>query len=99
VVNAWSAGADVVKIFPASVGGPAYIKALRGPLPHIPMMPTGGVNDQTAGPFIAAGAFALGAGSNLFDKQLLAAGDYAGLTRLAQSFMQGVREARANSGS
>ena len=94
VVDAWSAGADVVKIFPASVGGPAYIKALRGPLPHIPMLPTGGVNDKTAGPFIAAGAFALGAGSNLFDKKLLAAEDYAGLTKLAKSFMAGVAEAR-----
>jgi 2-dehydro-3-deoxyphosphogluconate aldolase / (4S)-4-hydroxy-2-oxoglutarate aldolase len=95
VVSAWSAGADVVKIFPASVGGPSYIKALKGPLPHIPMMPTGGVNDQTAGPFIEAGAFALGAGSNLFDKKLLAAEDYAGLTKLAQSFMKGIGEARA----
>ncbi len=95
VVNAWAAGADVVKIFPASVGGPAYIKALRGPLPHIPMMPTGGVNDKTAGPFIEAGAFALGAGSNLFDKKLLAAEDYKGLTSLAKSFMSGVAEARA----
>ena len=94
VVNAWAAGADVVKIFPASVGGPAYIKALRGPLPHIPMLPTGGVNDKTAGPFIEAGAFALGAGSNLFDKKLLAAEDYAGLTKLAKSFMTGVAEAR-----
>jgi len=95
VVNAWSAGADVVKIFPASVGGPAYLKALKGPLPHIPLMPTGGVNDKTAGPFIEAGAIALGAGSNLFDKKLLAAEDYAGLTRLAQRFMKGIAEARA----
>jgi 2-dehydro-3-deoxyphosphogluconate aldolase/(4S)-4-hydroxy-2-oxoglutarate aldolase len=95
VVNAWAAGADVVKIFPASVGGPSYIKGLRGPLPHIPMMPTGGVNDKTAGPFIEAGAFALGAGSNLFDKKLLAAEDYKGLTDLAKRFMAGVAEARA----
>ena len=94
VVNAWAAGADVVKIFPASVGGPAYIKALRGPLPHIPMLPTGGVNDKTAGPFIEAGAFALGAGSNLFDKKLLAAEDFKGLADLAKRFTAGVREAR-----
>ncbi len=95
VVNAYAAGSDVVKIFPASVGGPSYIKALKGPLPNIPMMPTGGVNDKTAAPFIEAGAFALGAGSNLFDKKLLAAEDYDGLTKLARSFMDGVAAARA----
>jgi 2-dehydro-3-deoxyphosphogluconate aldolase/(4S)-4-hydroxy-2-oxoglutarate aldolase len=95
VVAAWAAGADVVKIFPASVGGPDYIKALKGPLPHIPMMPTGGVNDKTAAPFIEAGAFALGAGSNLFDKKLLAAEDWKGLTGLASRFMEGVKAARA----
>jgi 2-dehydro-3-deoxyphosphogluconate aldolase/(4S)-4-hydroxy-2-oxoglutarate aldolase len=95
VVAAWAAGADVVKIFPASVGGPDYIKALKGPLPHIPMMPTGGVDDKTAAPFIAAGAFALGAGSNLFNAKLLAAEDWQGLTDLASRFMDGVRTARA----
>lgn len=94
VVAAYNAGADVVKIFPASVGGPAYIKALRGPLPHIPMMPTGGVNLETAGPFIKAGAFALGAGGNLFDKKKIAAKDWAGLTKLAGQYLQIIREAR-----
>jgi len=64
VITAWKAGADMVKIFPASaVGGPKYIKALKGPLPDVKMLPTGGVNAQTAGDFIAAGAAALGVGS------------------------------------
>ena len=57
VITAWKAGADMVKIFPASaVGGPKYLKALKGPLPDVKMLPTGGVNAQTAGEFIAAGA-------------------------------------------
>jgi 2-dehydro-3-deoxyphosphogluconate aldolase/(4S)-4-hydroxy-2-oxoglutarate aldolase len=94
VVAAYNAGADVVKVFPASVGGPSYIKALRGPLPHIPLLPTGGVNTETAGPFIKAGAFALGAGGNLFDKKLIGRGDFAGLTALAKRYVGLIKEAR-----
>jgi len=94
VVAAWMAGADVVKIFPASVGGPDYLKALRAPLPHIPLMPTGGVDDKTAPAFIEAGAFALGAGSNLFNAKLLAAGDFKGLTEIAARFVAVVKAAR-----
>ena len=94
VVTAYNAGADVVKIFPASVGGPGHLKALRGPLPHIPMMPTGGVNLETAAPFIKAGAFALGAGGNLYDKKLIASGDFAGLTALAKRYVDLIAEAR-----
>jgi len=94
VVNAWNLGASVVKIFPASVGGPDYLKAIRAPLPHIPLMPTGGVDDKTAPEFIAAGAFALGAGSNLFNAKLLAAGDFKGLAELAARFVAVVAEAR-----
>ena len=94
VVSAWQQGASVVKIFPASVGGPDYLKAIRAPLPHIPLMPTGGVDDKTAPEFIAAGAFALGAGSNLFNAKLLAAGDFKGLTEIAARFVAVVAEAR-----
>ncbi len=65
VYNAWKAGADIVKIFPASVGGAAYLKALKGPLPQIEMMPTGGVSLETAKGFLDAGAFALGVGGEL----------------------------------
>ena len=76
VITAWKAGADMVKIFPASaVGGPKYLKALKGPLPDVKMLPTGGVNAQTAGEFIAAGACALGVGSELVDIAALSRGD------------------------
>ena len=94
VVAAWMAGADAVKIFPASVGGPDYIKAIRAPLPHIPLMPTGGVDDKTAPAFIEAGAFALGAGSNLFNAKLLAAADFKGLAEIAARFVAVVKAAR-----
>lgn len=65
VYSAWQTGADVVKIFPASVGGASYLKALKGPLPQIEMMPTGGVTLETAESFLKAGAFALGVGGDL----------------------------------
>src|SRR5450631_845206 len=77
VVAAWEAGADVVKIFPADVGGPNYIKALRGPLPQIRMMPTGGVDLNTAEAFLKAGACCLGAGSSLVEPRAVASGDFA----------------------
>src|SRR5207247_6636281 len=68
IVRAWRAGADLVKVFPCSaVGGPAYIKALKGPLPHIPLVPTGGVTLSTAPAYFAAGASAIGVGSDLCD--------------------------------
>lgn len=65
VFNAWKAGADVVKIFPASVGGAGYLKALKGPFPQIELMPTGGISLETAEGFLDAGAFALGVGTDL----------------------------------
>lgn len=94
VLSAWAAGADVIKLFPASIGGPGYLKALKAPYPHIPLLPVGGVDLETAGPFIKAGAFALGIGSNLFDKKLLAKGDFDGLTDLARRYCRAVRAAR-----
>ncbi len=94
VVDAWNAGADAVKIFPASIFGPAYIKALRGPLPHIPLVPTGGISAQNAGDYIKAGAFALGAGSNLFDPLLLAEKRYDEMTARAREFCEAIAAAR-----
>jgi 2-dehydro-3-deoxyphosphogluconate aldolase/(4S)-4-hydroxy-2-oxoglutarate aldolase len=95
VITAWNAGADMVKIFPCgNVGGPRYIKALRGPLPQIPMVPTGGVNLQTAGDFIRAGAIALGVGSELISPHALQSGNTALITAAAREYIAAVRQAR-----
>src|SRR5436309_2227122 len=75
VVTAWQAGADIVKIFPSELTGPKYIKALRAPLPQIRMMPTGGVNLDTAEEFLKAGACALGIGGSLVEPKAVASGD------------------------
>ncbi len=73
IVTAWEAGADLVKVFPiGQVGGPAYIRAIKAPLPQIPLVPTGSVNLQNAGEFITAGAAALAAGRGLADKKAVA---------------------------
>ena len=96
MITAWKAGADVVKIFPASaVGGAKYLKALKGPLPDVKMMPTGGVNAQTAGEFIAAGACALGVGGELVDIPALSRGEDALLTARARELVAAVQAARA----
>jgi 2-dehydro-3-deoxyphosphogluconate aldolase / (4S)-4-hydroxy-2-oxoglutarate aldolase len=94
VVSAWESGADVVKIFPADLGGPPYLKALRGPLPQIRLMPTGGVDLSTAGSFIKAGACCLGVGSSLVDPKSVASGDFAAIRELAAQFVAIVRQAR-----
>ena len=95
VLEAWRAGADVIKIFPAgNVGGPNYIRALKAPLPQIELMPTGGVNLDTAADFIRAGSFALGVGSALVNKKAVADGDYGVITDLARRYVEIVREAR-----
>jgi 2-dehydro-3-deoxyphosphogluconate aldolase/(4S)-4-hydroxy-2-oxoglutarate aldolase len=94
VVSAWESGADVVKIFPADLGGPPYLKALRGPLPQIRLMPTGGVDLSTAGSFINAGACCLGVGSSLVDPKSVASGDFAAIRELAAQFVAIVRQAR-----
>ena len=94
VVRAWEAGADIVKIFPASVGGPAYLKALRGPLPQIRMMPTGGVNLQTLPDFLKAGACAVGLGGSLVEKQALQTGDLDRIRSLAAQYVELVRTTR-----
>jgi 2-dehydro-3-deoxyphosphogluconate aldolase/(4S)-4-hydroxy-2-oxoglutarate aldolase len=94
IVNAWNAGAEIVKVFPASVGGPAYVKALRRPLPHIPLLPTGGVTVENAADYIRAGAVALAVGGNLFDRKLIAAGDTDGIRERAAAFVEAVKMAR-----
>lgn len=95
ILTAWEAGADVVKVFPSDVTGPAYLKALKGPLPQIRLMPTGGVNLQTAAAFLHAGAFALGVGGSLVDPRAVAAGELSKIEQLAKQFVEAVRQARA----
>ena len=94
ILTAWENGSDLVKVFPASVGGPGYIKALKGPLPHIPLVPTGGVELDNVGEFLSAGASALAVGGNLVSKKLMAAKDFDGLTANAKAFAAAVKAAR-----
>ena len=96
VLTAWEAGADAVKIFPAnSVGGAKYIKALRGPFPHIEMIPTGGVNLETIGDFLKAGACACGVGSELVDGVTIRAGKYEVFEERARQYLGAVASARS----
>jgi len=96
VLTAWEAGADVVKVFPAnSVGGPKYIKALKGPLPHIEMIPTGGVNLETAGEFLKAGACAVAVGGELVDAKLIRENRYDEMESRARQYLQAIARARA----
>jgi 2-dehydro-3-deoxyphosphogluconate aldolase/(4S)-4-hydroxy-2-oxoglutarate aldolase len=94
VLTAWEAGADIVKVFPADVVGPAFFQALRGPLPQVKLMPTGGVDLATAPEFLKAGAVCLGVGSQLVDPKLVASGDFAGITALAKKYVEIVRRHR-----
>ena len=95
VFTAWSAGGDIVKIFPASnVGGASYLKALKGPFPQIPLCPTGGVNLQTIGEFVKAGASAVGVGGELVSKAAIDAGDYGKITELAKQYVAALAAAR-----
>ena len=100
VITAWEAGADFVKVFPCgNVGGAKYIKALRGPLPQIPLVPTGGVNLETAGDFIEAGAAALGVGGELVAAGALKRGNTEIIVENARKFLAVVRGARAKMAS
>jgi len=95
VLTAWEAGADFVKVFPCeNVGGPQYIKALKGPFPQIELVPTGGVNLTTAADFIAAGSAALAVGSELVDKAAVASGNLEKVKQNASRFLEIVRMAR-----
>ena len=94
ILTAWECGADLVKLFPATAVGPKYIKDIKGPLPQIPIVPTGGVDVNNAGEFIKAGAAAVAAGTSLVDSKALAARDFASITAMAQRFVAAVRQAR-----
>lgn len=95
VMTAVELGAAVVKIFPASLGGPAYLRALRGPLPDVPLMPTGGVRADNIGDWLDAGAVAVGAGSELCRPAAMAAGRFAEIEAAARDFAGALRTARA----
>lgn len=88
-------GSDVVKLFPGSLGGPKYLKALRGPFPNIPIMPTGGVSQDNVGDWFAAGAFAVGAGSNLCPTNLARERRFDEIAILAKAFVEAVASARS----
>ncbi len=95
VVTAWDAGADIVKIFPCgNVGGPKYIKALKGPFPQIEMCPTGGVNLETAGEFLKAGACAVAVGGELVDAKLIKESAYDQLEARARQYLDVIAKAR-----
>jgi len=94
VLTAWEAGADFVKVFPADVVGPAYLKALKGPLPQVRLLPTGGVNLETIADFLHAGASAVGLGGALVEKQAVRSGDMERIRNLAATYVEKVREAR-----
>jgi len=95
VVRAWKAGADAVKVFPASaVGGASYLKSLKAPLPQVELIPTGGVSLATAADFIAAGAFALGVGADLVDLKAIRSGETEKVTQAARAYIAAVNDAR-----
>jgi 2-dehydro-3-deoxyphosphogluconate aldolase/(4S)-4-hydroxy-2-oxoglutarate aldolase len=96
VQTAWEAGADIVKIFPCgNVGGPRYIKALRAPFPHIEMIPTGGVNLETAGEFLKAGACAVAVGGELVDAKSIKEGRFEAIEEKARQYLAVIAKARA----
>lgn len=94
LLTAWEAGATVVKVFPASVGGPAYIKAIKAPLPHIRLAAVGGVDLDNAADFIRAGVEIVGVGGELVSQKLLDAKDFAAITERARGFREQVEKGR-----
>jgi len=96
VVTAWSAGADMVKVFPCgAMGGASYIKSLKAPLPQIELVPTGGVSLTTAASFIQAGSAAIGVGADLVDIKAIRAGQSERITETTRAYIEAVRNARA----
>ncbi len=95
ILTAWESGASIVKVFPASVGGPRYLKDVKGPLPQVKLIPTGGVSKETAADFIKAGAEAVAAGSNLVDAKSVANADWTTITTRARELADIVAAARA----
>ncbi len=92
ILAAYEAGADAVKVFPVSSVGPSYIKAVRGPLAHIPLMAVGGVNEKNAADYMKAGCVGLGVGGNLVNKEWIQNGEWGKITALAKDFMKAVNE-------
>jgi 2-dehydro-3-deoxyphosphogluconate aldolase / (4S)-4-hydroxy-2-oxoglutarate aldolase len=100
ILRAWESGADAIKVFPCSaVGGPSYIKALRGPFPHIEFVPTGGVNLNTIADFLKAGCCAVGVGSELCDRKLIADGRFDTLTERTREYCRKIEEYRGKEAS
>jgi len=99
MLNAWEAGASMIKLFPADVGGPALIKSILAPLPQLEIIPVGGVNLESAAGFIRGGAVALGVGGSLINQELLDSGDMDQLQGRAAAFVERVRKAREDGGS
>lgn len=95
IVQAYSAGADILKVFPATKLGPGYFKDMRGPLPHIPLMPTGGVSLENMTEFLNNGAVAVGIGSALFDKKLIENRDFDQITEIARQYVEKFNEVKA----
>ena len=94
ILTAWEVGADLVKVFPAGVGGPSYIKSLKGPLPQIPLVPTGGVDLDNVASFIEVGAFAVGVGSSLVKKEFLKEKNFEGLIEFSKKFREAVEKTK-----
>ena len=94
ILTVWEAGADAVKVFPAEFFGPAYIKALKAPLPQVEMVPTGGVNESNVGEFLKAGAFATAAGSSLVDSKAFKEKNWAAITAKAKAFAAAIAAAK-----
>lgn len=95
IYNAWMLGGDVIKVFPANFGGLDYIKAVRAPMPQIPLLPTGGVDLNNLADFVKAGVVAIGIGGNLVSKKLIEAQDYKGLTENARRYAEAFQAARS----
>ena len=96
ILTAWEAGAQVIKVFPADIGGPAYLKTLHGPLPQVRLLPTGGVNLSTIADFLKAGACAVGLGGALVEPKAVQTGDMARIKSLAQQYVEAVKMTRAS---
>jgi 2-dehydro-3-deoxyphosphogluconate aldolase / (4S)-4-hydroxy-2-oxoglutarate aldolase len=94
ILTAWEAGADIVKVFPADVVGPAFFKAVRGPLPQVRLLPTGGVDLNTAADFLKAGACCLGVGGQLVEPKAVAEGNFARIRDLARQYVSIVKQFR-----
>ena len=93
IVKAYNAGADAVKVFPVDSFGPAYIKAVKAPLSHIPLMAVGGVTEKNAAEYLRAGCMGIGVGGNLVNREWIANGEFEKITALAQEYMKIIREA------